>query len=121
MDKNRNKAKNKRNYQPNFYPVNQRFAFLVLSILLLAFTIAGACYNDLPMPERVHLHDLSVWVMLAAFISAAVNLLSFFIDHYDKRDNEHKYEKFANFSKKAGWILFVGALIVHIIDLILNR
>ncbi len=118
MNMNKNKADRKRrNHKANFYPFNQRLAFLVLSIILLVYAIIGVYYDDFMMPGKrgiLHLHGYSTWVMLLAFIATAANLLSFFIDHYDKRDNEHKYEKFAAFSKKAGWFFFVAALIVQV-------
>jgi len=108
----------KKKHTPNFYPVTQRFACLFFSTVLLAYAGIGVYYNDFPIPSRrhiLHLHDYPAWVMLLAFIAASANLLSFFIDHYDKRNNEHKYVKFATFSKKMGWVFFVSALVLQVV------
>jgi len=114
MNQNRNKG----NHKPNFYPVNERLACLVFSIVLLTYAVIGVYYDDFILPSKrgiLHLHGYSTWVMLLAFVSAAANLLSLFIDHYDKRDNEHKYKRFANLSKKVGWFFFFAALIIQIL------
>lgn len=128
MRKNRNKIReevkaynsNKKKHHPNFYPVHQRLAYLVLSIILLAYAIICVYYDDFVIQGRrkaIHLHTYPAWVMLLAFVATAANLLSFFIDHYDKRNNEHKYERFAEISKKVGWFFFVAALVLHIAQL----
>lgn len=108
----------KKKHKPNFYPVNQRFACLFFSVILLVYAGISVYYNDFPIPSKrkiLHLHDYPAWVMLLAFMATAANLTSIFIDHYDKRDNEHKYEQFAKVSSKTGWVLFVLALVIHLI------
>ncbi len=88
MKKNRTKIRQgkeaynsgKKAHHPNFYPVHQRLAYLVLSIILLAYAIVCVYYGDFAIPGRrktIHLHSYPAWVMLLAFVATAANLLSF--------------------------------------------
>jgi hypothetical protein len=36
------------------------------------------------------------------------------IDHYDERNNEHKYESFTNMFKSFGWALFIASIAAQI-------
>jgi len=52
--------------------------------------------------------------MYAAFVCACIVMLSVVIDHYDKRDNEHKYQAIGRFFEYSGWGLFAIALITAV-------
>ncbi|CAM8640076.1 hypothetical protein MCEMSHM24_03337 [Comamonadaceae bacterium] len=95
---------------PNQVPLLERWFNLLSSVVLLAYGTYGVWINDLYIPAKrgngVHLHDLPAGVMFAAFFSAAVVMISVCIDHYDRRNNEVKYQWFARVVKLVGWGFF---------------
>ena len=85
---------------------------------LLGWGGYGLYVNDLIIPMRrsnedLHLHDEPAFIMFAAFLCGALVLLSVVIDHYDRRNNEHKYKDFADRMGIWGWVLFVVALVLQ--------
>lgn len=106
--------KRKRKYIPNKIPLEIRKLNIGISLLLLGYGGYGIYVNDLYLPSRrsrgVHLHDEPALIMYGAFICGSLVMLSVVIDHYDKRDNEHKYHIFAQICKYLGWGLFGLAL-----------
>lgn len=57
----------------------------------------------------MHFHGIPCWIMYFALLAAALNLLSVVVDHYDKRNNETNYKRFAIWTRKIGWGLFILA------------
>lgn len=104
---------------PNDIPLNQRFWSLLGAILLLVWGGHGLLKNDLVLPLRrradLHLHDESAYLMFAAFVCGALVLLAIVIDHYDRRNNEHHYQRFSRTMSKVGWWLFGSALLLKLI------
>ena len=90
----------------------------LFSIILIVYGGYGVYKNDLFIPGKrikgVHLHDEPAILMYAAFICGCLVMLSVIVDHYDERDNEHKYKTFAKVFKYLGWGLF-GASFVWLI------
>ncbi len=97
-------------YVPNEVPLKERWFNLLSSAVLLSYGTYGIWINDLYIPGKrgngVHLHDLPAWVMFAAFFSAVVVMISVCVDHYDRRNNEVKYQWFARVVKLVGWGFF---------------
>lgn len=97
-------------YVPNEVPLKERWFNLLSSVVLLSYGTYGVWINDLYIPAKrgggVHLHDLPAWVMFAAFFSAVVVMISECIDHYDRRNNEIRYQWFARVVKLVGWGFF---------------
>jgi hypothetical protein len=102
-------------FKPNFIPAGTRYFHIIASLLLLAYGTHGIYVNDLVIPGRRgrsdHLQDEAALIMYAAFICACIVMISVVIDHYDKRDNEHKYQAAGRLFKYLGWGLFVFALL----------
>ncbi len=102
-------------YSPNHIPAKERVTNILFSIFLLAYGSYGLWINDLYTPGKggkgVHLHDVPAWVMYGAFICACLVMLSVVVDHYDKRNNETNYKKFADIFRVLGWC-FVGLSII---------
>jgi hypothetical protein len=90
--------------------LKERLINVAAAVFLLAYGTYGVYVNDLFIPGKrskgIHLHDVPAWIMYGAFICACCVLVSEVIDHYDKRDNEHMYHRFANFFKYVGWTFF---------------
>lgn len=53
--------------------------------------------------------------MHGAFICASLVMLSVAVDHYDKRDNEINYKRFADTFRVIGWNFFILSLIIAVI------
>jgi hypothetical protein len=106
-------------YSPNRIPRKERIVHVVFSILLFAYGGYGVWVNDLYMPGRrgrgIHLHDVPAWVMYGAMLCAVAVMLSVVLDHYDKRNNEVNYQRFANIGKYCGWSLFGLSLVLAIL------
>ena len=103
-----------RKYTPNFIPAEVRNFNLIASLSLFAYGTYGICINDLYIKAKrskgIHLHNEPALIMYAAFICACIVMVSVIIDHYDQRDNEHKYQLVGRIFKISGWTLFLIAL-----------
>jgi len=52
--------------------------------------------------------------MYGAFICACLVMLSVVADHYDKRNNETNYKRFADTFRVLGWCFFALSLVLAI-------
>ena len=103
-------------YVPNRVALKTRIVSCLLSLGIVAYGYWGIRRDDLivPISKRTasHFHNVSAWIMYAAMLCASVHLAAVVIDHYDRRDNEHLYQRLGELSKKIGWGLFGIAFIV---------
>lgn len=103
-------------YVPNRVALKTRITNCLLSLGIVAYGYWGISRDDLivPISKRTasHFHDISAWIMYAAMLCASVHLVAVVIDHYDRRNNEHLYQRLGELSKKIGWGLFGIAFIV---------
>ena len=110
-------------YVPNKISLVERVMNIIFSAFLLIYGSHGIYINDLYMPGKhsrgINLHDEPALVMYAAFICGCLVMLSVVVDHYDERDNEHKYKLFAKYFKFLGLGLFGVALVWHIVKKII--
>lgn len=108
-------------YVPNQIPARVRRAHIVTSLGLLAYGAFGLRHDDLYIRWKrssgTHFHGWPLWLVLAAMVCAAANLLAVVIDHYDRRENERSYRIFAKASQVLGWG-FLGLAIV--LDLLMR-
>ena len=106
-------------YIPNSIPSGTRLFNIIASLILFIYGARGIYVNDLYIPGKrgpgMHLHDGAAFIMYAAFVCACIVMLSVVIDHYDKRDNEHKYQAIGRFFEYSGWGLFAIALITAVV------
>lgn len=107
------------NYIPNDIPINERILNLVISVSLLTYGLYGLYKGEIYIPGKrgngMHLYGEAVWIMLAGLICGAIVFISVVLDHYDKRDNEHKYYKFGSAVKYMGIACFSLAIIWELI------
>ena len=105
-------------YSPNHIPRGERVTNVLLSAALLAYGTFGVWIDDLYLPGKrsagIHLHGLPAKVMYLAMLFACANLLAVVVDHYDQRNNEHRYRLMAKVTQIAGWTTFVLALVVDL-------
>ncbi|AMM51426.1 hypothetical protein TH61_09905 [Rufibacter sp. DG15C] len=113
-----------RYYSPNQIPPEERGINIVLSLALLIYGTYGIVNNDFYIPARftkgMSLTGVSAWIMYAAFLCAVLNLLSVVVDHYDERNNEFSYKRFARFTQVSGWALFFLAILSTIVIAIIG-
>jgi hypothetical protein len=107
------------NYIPNNIPIKERVSNLVISILLLTYGLYGLYKGEIHIPGKrgngIYLYGESVWIMFVGLICGIVVFVSIVMDHYDKRDNEHKYYEFGKTIKYLGIGCFVVAVIWELI------
>jgi hypothetical protein len=103
-------------HKPNNIPEGQRIFFILLSGVLLVYGTLGILHDDLyirlPRTRRSILHDASpgthlqgvaAWMMYCAMLLAVISMVSVIVDHYDKRDNEINYKRFARRTLLGAW------------------
>lgn len=103
-------------YVPNRVALKTRVANSLLSLGMVVYGLWGVYRDDLivPISKRTtsHFHSISAWIMYAAILCGSVHLMAVVIDHYDRRNNEHLYQRLGELSGKIGWLLFGIAFIV---------
>lgn len=108
-------------YLPNKFSLSKRLWNTIASIFLIGYGGYGIINNDLYIPGKrnggIHLTDAPAIMMYGAFICGVLVMLSTIIDHYDERDNEHKYKQFAKILKFCGWSLFGFALFFNLLGI----
>jgi hypothetical protein len=105
---------------PNTIPRSERRKNILFSIFLFAYGGYGVFVNDLYLPGRhspgVHLHDVPAWIMYGAMISACLVMISVVVDHYDQRNNERYYRRFAQAGRIVGWGLFATSFLWLVLE-----
>ncbi|WP_202842208.1 hypothetical protein [Luteimonas saliphila] len=104
-------------YTPNHISGSERFISVLYAVVIIAIGVLGLTTGDLLIPGRrtsgptgVALQGPAAWAMYAAMVCACAVLLSVVVDHYDRRDNEIDYRRFARIGKVLGWCLFFLSL-----------
>lgn len=92
-----------------------------LSLVLVALGAIGVWTGKLLLPGRrtsgpsgIEMSPgITAWLMYGAMTCACLVMLSVVVDHYDRRDNETSYRRFARTFRIVGWALFAVALLLH--------
>jgi hypothetical protein len=108
-------------YIPNHIELDKRAVYLTVSALIITYAVASLLQDDFYVwiPGRrgrsisEHLHGSAAWLAALSVFSAAANMISVVIDHYDQRNNETNYRAFARWSFRGAVALLVLALFVH--------
>ena len=110
----------KSDHIPNRIPRSERVINVLYALFILALGALGLCYGELLLPGKrtsgptdLGLQGLPAWLMYGAMACAICVLLSSVVDHYDRRNNEVSYRRFAQVSKVCGWSLFFLALVLY--------
>jgi len=106
-------------HTPNHISAGWRCFYAIASPAVIAYGAYGIWIDDLFIPGKrstgVHLQGLAAWLVFAAILCMAANMVSVIVDHYDKRNNETRYRLFASVTSWAGWILFCFGILHHIL------
>jgi hypothetical protein len=107
-------------HTPNRIPASERFLNVLYAVVILGLGAIGVFKGELLLPGRrtsgpngAALQGLPAWLMYAAMACAVCVLLASVVDHYDRRNNEASYRRFAQVGKVCGWSLFAVALVLH--------
>jgi len=104
---------------PNRIPADKRLFNTLGSLFLIGYGAYGLWTNDLYIPGKrrhgIHLHGIPAVVMFLAILAAAAALLCVVIDHYDRRNNEHRYGAFALYAHLVGLALALLAVLLNLV------
>jgi hypothetical protein len=110
-------------YKPNQVPWSERFISVLYALVIIALGALGLFKGELLLPGKrtsgptgIAMQGLSAWLMYAAMACAVAVLLSTVADHYDRRDNEAAYRRFAKVGKVAGWVLLALSLTLYVLS-----
>lgn len=104
-------------YIPNHVPLGRRVFSGSIAALVIAYCGFSLWLGTMILPggsgnrQPVALEGAEVWLMAAALLSGAMYGVLAIVDHYDKRRNEHVYQKMV----KASFVLmglFMGLAMV---------
>lgn len=105
-------------YTPNHIDSSTRIGNLFLSACLLGYGIYGVYVDDIYIPGKrspgTHFHGEPAWFLCAAMVCSALNMLSVVVDHYDIRNNEINYKRFATVTQVLSWTFFLLGLLLDV-------
>ena len=107
-------------HTPNHIPKSERFLNSLYAVVIIVLGTIGLTTGELLIPGKrssgpngIALQGASAWLMYAAMVCACAVLLSVLADHYDRRNNEISYRRFAQIGKILGWSLFFLSLALY--------
>lgn len=103
-------------HTPNHISEEERMKCILFSAALLIYGTYGWFNDDIYIPGKrgkgIHFHGAACTLIYGAFICGAANFISVIVDHYDKRNNETNYQKFAKVTRIIGLtLLFLGFIV----------
>jgi hypothetical protein len=106
-------------YSPNHIPASTRRQYIFFSALLILYGLFGAWIGDIYVPGKrgpgAHFRGVPLWFLVGAMAAAVANMISVVVDHYDERNNETNYRKFARITQILGWSLFILGFLVDML------
>lgn len=110
------RLKLQKKYKPNHISAKLRFWYIVMSLVFLTYGTLSVIFGEMYLPTKkggpLVIHGFPMWFTYFAMLCAAANLTSIIVDHYDHRDNEKSYKKFAVMTAKAGGFFFLISLVL---------
>ena len=108
-------------HTPNHISEEERMKCILFAAALLIYGTYGWFNDDIYIPGKrgrgIHFHGAACTLIYGAFIFGAANFISVIVDHYDKRNNETNYQKFAKVSRIIGLILLFSGMIFGLFKL----
>ena len=98
---------------PNHISYDERTKCILFAAALLIYGTIGWFNDDIYIPGKrgrgIHFHGTACTLIYEAFIFGAANFASVVVDHYDGRNNETNYQRFAKVTRIIGLtLLFMG-------------
>ena len=105
-------------YIPNSLSKKEILENIIFSILLIGYGAYGFYSGELLIPvskrEGVYVYGEGLLIANLAFLCGCLHMLSYIVDHYDKRDNEIYYHEYRTWIKYLGVFLIVVACILSL-------
>ncbi|TMN73604.1 hypothetical protein CWB85_02755 [Pseudoalteromonas sp. S1727] len=105
----------KEQYVPNSLTRTHRVFNVLLILALITYGGYGIYFEELYLPldedAELTLYGTSIYIACTAFGFGCLILLAQIIDHYDKRDNEQKYDRFIAVCRSFGLMTLLAAII----------
>lgn len=105
-------------YTPNEVNPILRFFYILTSIVIILIGVNGLINDDLYIKigykPGIHFTGNAAIIMFFSLVCLIANLISFVIDHYDRRRNEKYYKKFRKWTEILGWVTFVLAILIQL-------
>lgn len=102
-------------WRPNEVSASFRFWYALYCVFGLGYVTLSLYMGKFYLPSRVGsgstLSGIPAYIMCVAVLVGVAHLASFIVDHYDRRNNEERYTRFATESKFWFWGLFVTSLL----------
>jgi hypothetical protein len=103
-------------YTPNHIPLSHRWGYGLLGAAVMAYGSYGLWVDEIFLPGKrgrgMHFHGIDAWLLYGAILCLAANCLAVIVDHFDTRNNETNYRRFAKVTALLGYGLF-GLAILH--------
>ncbi|WP_156392075.1 MULTISPECIES: hypothetical protein [unclassified Roseateles] len=89
---------------------------VALSICLVVYGAFGLATGGITLPGKRTLGtsftDVGAFLLYAAMLAAAANLVCAVVDHYDVRNNQQRYRKFSRTVYILGFVLLEVSVVV---------
>lgn len=109
---------NRKKFIPNQIPFEKRAKYVTISAALIIYGTIGVAIDSIYIPGKrspgIIFHGVPCWIMYFAMLSAALNLISVIVDHFDRRNNERNYQLFAQITIWLAIVLFLTAILADI-------
>jgi hypothetical protein len=108
--------KRNRGYKPNVVARSQRNYYMFFSVILMLYAAWGIWLDDVFLPTKrggMHFQGSAALAMGVALICGAITFVIEVIDHYDRRNNEHWYDRYSCIAIISGWSLAILAFFIR--------
>jgi len=106
-----------RMYEPNYVPPTKRYLNVALSVCLVVYGAFGLATGGITLPGKRTLGTsftgVGAFLLYAAMLAAAANLISAVVDHYDVRNNQQRYRKSSRTVSILGFVLLGVSVVVQ--------
>jgi hypothetical protein len=102
-------------YKPNVVERSHRILYVLFSVVLMLYAAWGIWLDDVYLPAKrggAHFQGAAALAMGLALICGAITFVIEVVDHYDRRNNEHWYDRYSCITIISGWSLAIVAVFV---------
>lgn len=105
-------------FVPNQYAPIERVLFLVVGVALIWWALDGYLDGEMFLPGRkegIYLRDgLALVFAMVGALAGGIACFSAIVDHYDRRNNEKKYQEFFVFCKYLAIVCIASAVVLQL-------
>lgn len=103
---------------PNHYSLGERLFCVAVAVFAIWYAVDGYLAGEMVMPGRrgggIGVRDgLALALACVGLLSLAVGAVAVVVDHYDRRDNEKRYEDFMTWTFRIGVVGVVSGVLLQ--------